>query len=183
MSLSSIGSKVLAAAVVCVALTSAAQASDKQAVFEKLIAEDGTCGAESASLMTCGLIALNKRLDVVEPTLGADMVATYDVESGTIKVQATSVQGLHATEENCRNVVNTLRYDAGVDGRRGWLLTDYATRWTYGFLPPMTSRTQTRTEQEEILDSAYSVDVLIQHNDKRVECRGPVLSKDIVVSG
>lgn len=180
--------KIAATTVIGFGLIGAAQAAqptngkEKSQTFEGLMTQKGRCGAEDASLLACGLQSLNERLDAVEPVVGADMTATYDTDNNLIRVRATSIQGLHATEENCRNVVNTLRYDAGVDGRRGWLLTDYATRWTYNFLPPMTSRTKTRVKQEEVLDSAYAVEVLIQYDDVRVSCAGPILSKDISVS-
>lgn len=156
-------------------------------IFETLIKAPAKCAPEQGedagnatrmTRLTCGLMEINARLKALHDTVGADLVATVDEDHKHLRISGTSINGLHATADNCKDVVDGVRYDAGVDSRKGWLLTDYATRYTWSLLGDG-PRSSKRAATEKALDNALLVDVTIQYHDEKVACSGPIMGTQV----
>ncbi len=129
--------------------------------------------------LTCGLIEVNTRLKRLKATLGAEVVMITERDNRLL-LQASSINGLFATPENCKNVIDAVRYDAGVDSRKGWLLTDYASRYTT-FLLGEGPRTATRATHEKTLDDSFVIAATLVFNDQKVTCSGKLLGTGVAL--
>jgi len=139
--------------------------------------DDDPADAAKMTLLTCGLTTINDHLKDLKDRLGADLVVLLENDRKRLVVRASSINGLFATVDNCKNVIDQVRYDAGVDSRKGWLLNS-STSYSAALLGE-TPRSAQRTAEEKALDQAFHVSVTLQYHDTKVQCSGPLVGNTI----
>lgn len=139
------------------------------------------CGLEQPSLLACGLDALNRSLNAIEAENYADINAVFDAEAEQLRIQAFLIGTFPATQRNCREILNRIRWDAGIDGRNGYLIkASRGSLYSYFFEPGRFGVSRTPSKLLHSLDSITHVNVFMHDRDNRkVECSGPLVSKDI----
>ncbi|SDG95772.1 hypothetical protein [Roseospirillum parvum] len=139
------------------------------------------CGLEQPSLLACGLNALNHSLNGIEAENYADIDAVFDADRQQLQIQAFLIGTFPATQRNCREILNRIRWDAGIDGRNGYLIkASRGSLYAYFFEPGRFGVKRAPNQLLRDLDSVTFVRVFMHDRDnQKVECSGPLVSKDI----
>jgi YD repeat-containing protein len=134
------------------------------------------CADRTMSALDCGLLDVNARLVALRDSTGADLTAVYDEADRRVEVRAVAIDTIHATSDNCSEVVNHVRYDAGFDGRSGVRLLAPLTRYARALVQGSTAAA---TSAGHAIDGALAVEVIIEYDDQRMTCQGRLLDTDV----